>query len=211
MIIIADGKNATKKEIVRYYLMNDVSLTHENVPESYPAHWHSAAEFTLILKEGVEYRIGNTIYRPQPGDILFVWPGEMHSIIKIPKNGAFFIQFSSRLLESNRDLVSASILITSLHTVSGGSDPELAGSVGEKLYEIRDCFISHSYFSETRCKRNIYEILLLLGDHVVGKNRGAAPGTGSNDLSFEYVRSACRYIADHSSEAISQSGVAAAM
>ena len=206
MIIISENRNG--KEVVKYYLMNGVSLTQNTLPESYPAHWHSAAEFTFILKEGVRYQIGNTVYTPHPGDILLVWPREMHSIISMPKKGAFFIQFASGIIEHNRDLVSASILMTSTHVISADQEPELAKVAGQKLCEIRDLFVSRSYFSETRCKRSIYDLLLILGDHVVSKNRDVTPGRGYPDISFEYVRSACRYIADHSSEDISQSGVA---
>ncbi|MBP5330485.1 MAG: helix-turn-helix domain-containing protein [Lachnospiraceae bacterium] len=199
------------KEIVKYYVMHGVSLTQNAIPANYPPHWHSAAEFTVVLKEGIRYQIGNTVYRPHPGDILLVWPREMHSIINMPKRGSFFLQFDSQIIENNQDLVSASVLMTSLHLISTEQDPTLAKNAAEKMQEIRDCFVSRTYFAETRCKRLLYELLLMIGDHVISKNRGIEPDMGYSDVSFEYIRSACRYISEHSSEDISQAGVADTM
>lgn len=206
--IYMDKRKENAKEIVKYYVINGVSLTQNAIPSSYPAHWHSAAEFTAILKEGICYQIGNTVYRPHSGDVLLVWSGEMHNIINMPKKSAFFLQFDSQIIENNFDLVSASVLMTSLHLISSDQDPQLAENAAKKMQEIRDCFISRTYFAETRCKHLFYELLLMIGDHVISKNRGIAPDTVYSDVSIEYIRSACRYISEHSSEDISQTGVA---
>ncbi|MBO4416036.1 MAG: helix-turn-helix transcriptional regulator [Lachnospiraceae bacterium] len=206
-----DHKNEHKKEIIKFYSMSDISLTEKRIPESYHAHWHDAAEFTVFFKEGASYKIGNTVYEPGEGDILLIWPRELHTIEHMPKSGGFFIQFSSSIIESNHDLVSASLFMNSLHLISATQNRELADAVWQKLYEIRDLFLSDSYFSETRCKRCIYEILLLIGNHVITEKLDAPAGREYSDASFEYIRSACRYIATHSSEDISESGVAHTM
>ena len=205
---ISSRKNELEKETVKFYSMSDISLTEKRIPESYHAHWHDAAEFTLFYKDGAGYRIGNTSYEPEEGDILLVWPRELHTIEHMPQNGGFFIQFSSKIIENNHDLVSASLFMNSLHLISKKQNYGFAEAIRQKMLEIREFFLSDSYFSETRCKRCIYEILLLIGDHVISEKKEAPTDGGYSDASFEYIRSACRYIASHSSEDISESGVA---
>ena len=73
-------KNDTR-EIIAYEAMSGISVTHENAPCRYPAHWHNSAEFTVVLKDGCRYMIGDVEYRAKKGDILLVWPREIHEII----------------------------------------------------------------------------------------------------------------------------------
>ena len=197
-----------EKEIIKYPSMHGISITEKDIPTSFPAHWHNAAEFMVFLKDGASYQIGNTVYRPKAGDILFVWPRELHIISHMPKNGVFFIQFASDIIESNQDLVSASVFLTSLHLLSSAKNPLLAEEIRNKIYEIRDIYKAQSYFSETRCKRSIYELLTIIGDYVLQERYVASYPERFSDASLEYIRSACSYIAAHSSEDISQSQVA---
>ncbi|MBQ3687413.1 MAG: hypothetical protein II932_06250 [Treponema sp.] len=46
-----------EKEIVNYPHVQGVAFTDSEIPESFPVHWHNAAEFTLIRQNGCRYKI----------------------------------------------------------------------------------------------------------------------------------------------------------
>ena len=106
------------REIINYSYIQGVAFAKENVPTSFPPHWHDSAEFTLILKKECEYKIGEEIYRPDPGDILFVWSRELHEIKKAPEEGYILLQFSSGLVESSTDIATAIRFLSKFHHIS---------------------------------------------------------------------------------------------
>lgn len=197
------------REIIKYPHIHGVVFAERGLPTDFPAHWHNEAEFLIIRKKGCRYKIGDTVYAPEPGDILLIWPRELHEIIHIPKDGEILIQFSSDLLESNSDLLAAGRFLNEYHHISTKKEPDLTGRFLETIGQIRDMYSKNLYFMETRCKLLIYELLILLGEHAMQGHRELIGGDRFSDRSWEYVRMACDYISDHSSEDISQTEVAA--
>ena len=58
-----------------------------NLHEGYPAvtaHWHDEAEFTLITEGSAIYQIQLETYKVTAGDFIFIPPGVLHSITRIP-------------------------------------------------------------------------------------------------------------------------------
>ena len=196
------------KEIIRFPENNDVVFTEYGIPTEFPSHWHNAAEFTVILKKGCIYRIGDTDYEPAPGDILLVWPRELHEIVRIPKDSSAFVQFSSRLTESNADLVAASRFLNECHLISHKKNPELAEKLREIIFSVRDFYKDNHNFLETRSKIIVYEMLVLIGEHVLEERKELIGFENFSDKSWEYIRNACSYVAKHSAEDISQAKVA---
>ena len=197
-----------EREIINYSHIHDVSFTEERTPTEFPSHWHNSAEFTVILKNGCKYKIGETVYKPEKGDILLVWPRELHEIIHVPQAGSIFVQFASRIIENNTDLISASGFLNNCHHISAKKEPELTSSLTEIIYKIRDTHNKKQYFLETRSKILIYEMLVKIGDYVMQEHREQIGDNNFSDKSWDYIKTACSYISDHSSEDITQSEVA---
>ncbi len=200
--------NKNTKEIVSYPTIHGITLTDSGSPSSFPSHWHNAAEFAVIRKDHCRYRIGDTEYDLMCNDILMIWPRELHEIIRVPKDGSVFVQFSSDILENNLDLVAATRFLTGCHVISSAREPELAQKINGIFERIREIYHSRQSFSETRCKQCIYEILLLVGDYVMREKKEEIGSERFSDTSWEYIRRACSYIAEHAAEDISQSEVA---
>lgn len=196
------------KEIIDYSYIHGIAFAEENIPTSFHSHWHNSAEFTLILKEGCVYKIGDDIYNPKPGDILFVWPRELHEIRKAPKDGYLLMQFSSTLIENSTDISTALRFLSKLHHLSKTKDPKLTKKITEQFFEFKKVYNSSQHFIETRGKIIIYNILLLIGEYILEEHRELIGNDLFSDTTWEYIRTACSYIAEHSSEDISQAEVA---
>lgn len=197
-----------QKEIIKYPHIHGVSFTDKGIPTSFPSHWHNAAEFILILKDGCKYKIDGRLYAPEKGDILLVWPRELHEVVHTQENGLVLIQFSSYLLESNSDFAAASHFLNECHILKRKENPEVAAKIEDLIYQIRDMQKNTQYFTETRCKLLVYEILLILGDFILKEHQQSLGNGNFSDRLWEYIRYACSYIAEHSAENITQAEVA---
>ena len=198
-----------EKEIIKFATVQGVSVIDRKTPEYFPPHWHNASEFTLILKDNCVYKIKDKEYHLNSGDILLIWPRELHEIVSSPKEGSVFVQFSADIIENNLDLVSASKFMTALHVISAKKEPETAQILRDIIYEIGDIYSKKPSFSETKCKILIYRLLLVIGDYVMREKREQMGPSSFSTTSRNYIRSACNYIAEHSMEDISQAEVAA--
>lgn len=201
--------NSLDKEIINYSNIQGITYVDKGIPRYFPSHWHNAAEFTIIFKDKCEYKINDKIYSPEKGDILLVWPRELHEIVHMPENGSLFIQFESRIIESNTDLVSVSRFIKACHIISAKKEPELVTKMTEIIYQIKDIYINKPNFSETKSKMLVYELMILIGEHVMRERRGQIGDDVFSDKSWDYIRTACSYISEHSADDISEADVAA--
>ncbi|MCR4792925.1 MAG: AraC family transcriptional regulator [Lachnospiraceae bacterium] len=196
------------KETIHFNTPSSIILNYEESPETYPLHWHNAAEFTVALKDGCKYRIGDTLYEIDKGDILLAWPQQIHGTVKIPKSSVLFIQFPSAILENNLDLVSISRFLYEYHHVSASREPALAKFICDKISEIQKIHNSADHFSETRCKLCIGEILLKIGEHVMAENKDITEMEDSARTGWRYIHSACNYIMENVANELTQTQVA---
>lgn len=197
------------KEIITFTNIHGIAVTDSTYLTEFPSHWHNAAEFTIIQKKGTKYKIGDTLYEPGIGDIMLVWPRELHEIVYMPLHGSMFFQFSSSLIENNTDLAAASRFLNKCHIISRRKNPELVKSLTDFIYELQDLYRKNEHFKETRCKLIVYNVLLLIGEYVMTELREQIGTERFSDKSWDYIRAALSYIAEHSSEDISEAEVAA--
>lgn len=200
--------NKNDKEIIRYSNIHGISVTQEGIPTRFQSHWHNDAEFSIALKDGCHYKISDNDYVLEKDDIILIWPRELHSVVHIPERGSILIQFSSNIIENNHDIISATSFIYNCHVIRAKKEPELAGQLKELLYKIRDINNKNQYFRETKCKIYIYDILLLIGEHAIKEKREQMGQKHYSDTAWNYIRTACAYISEHSTENITQTEVA---
>ncbi len=196
------------KETLKFNAPSSIIVNNEEGPETFPLHWHNAAEFTVALKDGCKYKVADTVYEINRGDILLVWPGQIHATIKIPKKSVSFIQFQSMIIECNLDLVSVSRFMYRLHKISAKETPELAEYLHERLDRIREIHNSGVRFAETQCKLLISEMLLKLGQYVMAENDELLEAESGSDAGWSYIHAACNYIVENVTNEITQTEVA---
>ena len=200
----------SQKETVRYAAVQDIMIIPRG-PKAYHAHWHNAAEFILALTDGCSYRVQNKEITLNRGDLLLVWPRQLHETVDAAEDGVFFIQFSDRLIENNLDLTIAMRMLARNNRISREEAPELAGRLEALMTTIRDTYDEKDPFSETRCKVLIYQMILLVADYAFQTKKRQWEEESLPDEAWERVREACAYIESHSAENIRQADVAAAV
>ena len=199
------------KEHIRYDAVQDIAAVNSRGMFHYPSHWHTSAEFVLALEDGCLYRIDNEEYRLSRGDMLLIWPRECHELLSVPENGTLFVQFSDSLLESNRDLAFALPFPVPLHRLSRAELPALTGTLAQMMQEIMSIYLSEDLFRETRCKLVVYQMLLLLAEHMSSAKIRQSESPDFSRETLAQIRKACAYIDDHYAEDLHQADVAGAV
>ena len=196
------------RENINYAHYSDISMTDETgTPMSFPEHWHMSAEFIMAVKDGCVFRVNEEEYALKSGEILLVWPAQLHQTISAPKEGHFILQFSSELLSSSDDFNFRYRGLTKLH-LFGNENPEARDFMAGKMSECLDMYIKQAPFSETKMRIRIYEILLYLCETQIKDTGNAGASASRSHETFIRIQNACNYIKKNCRENISQKDAA---
>lgn len=193
------------REILHFTDYKDVGMSYASSPSTFPEHWHLSAEFILVRKDNCCYMIDKTNYELNAGDILLVWPAEVHSVISTPENASMILQFSSEIISGLKDIDLISHRLKTRHVIRKGEG---------KLYELMEKGINTCYslyhsgemFTETRIKMEIINMLYNVALDVVMSKKDFLPDNNSD--SYYRVQEACEYIIENCTRDISQKEVA---
>ena len=203
------GNNA--REFVKFQNIRGISVASAGIPETFPDHWHSAAEFILATKNYCKILIDDEEIVLMKGDVFLSWPRQHHSIVEIPKNGAVLVQFASGLIENNLDLISLSTYIFKYHKLELAKDPEITTYVTEKIRFIKNLYENKEFFSESKCKIAICEMVLKIGEFVLKENAEELISDFESDPIQKRMHEALAFIDEHATENITQNDVADAI
>ncbi len=111
--------------------------------ETYPVHWHKYIELIYYPEDAVCHKkpvwtIENEEYHLSPGDILFIWSGELHSIVSNNSVEVTGLQFSSTILYELPDFLPYVNQLKGIRLLSYEDDPELVQTLQYYLHQIAD-------------------------------------------------------------------------
>ena len=76
----------------------DISISH--VPAYFGLHWHHYIEIVLAQDNGIIYEVNGETFPLKPGDLLFIWPGELHAVSTINReHRLIMLQLDADFLE----------------------------------------------------------------------------------------------------------------
>ena len=133
---------------------------------SYKMHWHSYGEIMLVGPGNINiYQVNQDTYELAPGDLVMIWPMEMHAVIDADRTEALVIQFSNAFMNSLFDLQRIMHFYRNLHVICINAHPELAQKLGEITQRMKEIFFSDSVDRELRCCMLLMEFMLTLDKH----------------------------------------------
>jgi AraC-like DNA-binding protein len=153
----------SKYEIYEFDNISAFNMSTGYKERSYQMHWHSYGEIMLVGPgETNVYKVNQNTYELAPGDLVLIWPMEMHAIIDADREEALVIQFSNSFMNSLFDLQRIMHFYRNLHVICINSHPELAAKLGLIAYKMKDIFFSDSTDRELRCCMLLMEFMLTL-------------------------------------------------
>ncbi|MCR4655283.1 MAG: AraC family transcriptional regulator [Lachnospiraceae bacterium] len=199
-------KSGQDREIIQYNDFKDVGMSYESSPCTFPAHWHLSAEFILVHKNGCRYEVNNSVYTLNSGEILLVWPAEVHAVVDTPQKASMILQFSSEIISHLKDIDLISNRLRSLHLITK-KDGILHETLSERINSCYRLYHSNDLFVETQIKMRIVEMLHQIALNAVAKPDTEASSSGNLETYYK-VQQACAYMIENCAKDISQKEVA---
>lgn len=198
-----------------YVIGNKINVITENgFPKQYPLHWHKYIEiiaYPEIAKNDsvAVIQIDNTEYTLHSGDILFVWSGELHSIVQNPDGLLLGIQFSPSILYELSDFSPYIHHLKTIHKLSYDEYPEVLQALHLYSSQIRNLEKKNSKFP------GVEKLILLLEFFMTLSSFAKEKSSDEYDLSSAYpadtlqkIQDSCIYLSENCEKDISLSSVA---
>ena len=172
---------------------------------TFPLHWHHYVEVIYSMQNGPVYEVNGQKIHMKKGDILFIWPGELHSVICLPQpNHVLMLQFESQLLTDRLDFQKMAYLFYKTRIIRAASDQQKALGLQKILLNIYHISEQERYFPEMKVCIQIYELMLQLGSAYENIEKRSEKRFASHKTQVEQqMLHACNYIAAHCTEKIS--------
>lgn len=193
-------------ENVKFVNDYEVNITvSKDSPMVFPAHWHTYAEFVLALEDHCIYTINGNLYEINKGDLLLIWPTEVHATISTPPRATILLQFNSSILNHLKDINMNRYSLQSHHHVMYQDRKELAVSLTACMEKSHEIYFSAEPFIETKIKIQIATMLTLLAtDAMKSLSNIAFSSSGATADSFLKINNACTYINENCEKDLTQ-------
>ncbi len=170
-------------------------------PAGYPVHWHRYVEITMLLpkadpKKCPIIKINQDTYTLHPGDILFIWPGELHEIIENSEHMLTGLQFSGMYFNELPDFAPFTHLFRRIHLLKADTEP-LSTILMPHLEEIFTLHNTKPLFYNIKTSICLSEMFIELGTYLRNTAVPAESGYVLSDSSLDKIHIACRYIQEN--------------
>ena len=174
-------------------------IPQSNFAAEFPLHWHQYIEIIICLDEapsGNEPKIAvdDATHSLNPGELLFIWPGQLHEIISNKSGCLAGIQFSTKVFQEIPE--SGSML---KHFYGFSKIPVNAERLQKNAFSIFKKIISlnndESFFLETKMRIELYKLFIIFGEYM----RATYPElfTSHTTETVTRINETCRYISEN--------------
>ena len=176
--------------------------------EDYPAHWHTPVEIIMPVENIYSVVVGSQTFILNPGDIIFICPGVIHSL-KAPGRGRRIIfQAEITMFTAIREFESILSLMSPVLKITPENSPGIHKQACRLLLQINEEYNSSNILLETVIYSKLLSIFVL-----IGRNYTNNPllFNGRNFNNKEYTEKfifICNYINEHCTENLSLDQIA---
>ena len=186
----------------------------DSYPRSFALHWHKYAELAALPDDADTaclpvLRINQTSYRLAPGDILMIWPGEVHETEENKGGQLVGLQFPITLLNDLPDFTPFVHIFRTFHHIRQTESPELSQQIHAHIRQMLSVQKNQGTFAGVETLICLYEMFIDFGNHVkntVLNSKDLHP-LGNSGI-IDKISAACSYITDHCDQEISLASAA---
>ncbi len=182
-------------------------ISADDFPKTFPLHWHNHVEIAVWPEDpdadkDIDHlpvlQVNQTAYRMGPGDILFIWPGEVHEIVENMSGRLVGLQFPVALFDELPDFKPFFHFFRNFHRISGSEEPDLALQIMAHIRRMLSVQEKRGTFSGVEMVICLYEMLMDFGTYIMNTvpEEGNSSSVGAGRV-FEKISAACSYIIDN--------------
>ena len=147
-------------------------------------------------------------YTLNPGDILFIWPGELHETVANHARSLVGVQFPSVLIQDVTDFAAYQNQFRNFHLIRQHESMEFAQSLQMHLNHMLFLDKNKNTFSGVQSLIALYELFMEFGLQINQSVETTAAIFSTPNTSMEKIRQACSYISDHCTQPLTLSTMA---
>lgn len=174
-----------------------------NYPTSYPLHWHKYVELAYLpedcsSKDLPVIQCNQKTYTLYPGDVFFIWPGDLHETRKNHSKTLLGMQFTASILNEQPDFIPFLHLFRAVHLFSYNDAPHMAQCMHYHLGHILTLDRNKEAFYHTQKLICLLEMFMEFGQHL--KETRFTNGNSVTDYSVQTllkIQDACSYIVEN--------------
>ena len=179
------------------------TINADSFPRSFPLHWHKYIEIIALPEDAnisqlPTLRINQTTYRLNPGDILLIWPGEVHETVENADGQLIGLQFSPTIFNGLPDFTPFLNLFRTYHHIRQFSTPELAQNMLVHIQHMFSVQKKQQTFSGVETLICLYEMFMDFGTYIEDTiPKDTHQYSSETDKTVEKINIACSYIIDN--------------
>lgn len=178
--------------------------------KSFPLRWHHYVEIVYSLQDGVLFEVNCQKIQVNTGDILFIWPGELHAILNCPEVKTMILQFDADLITERTDFKDCAYLFYRTRILRRDQHPELLEALGQKFMELYAFKDRDATFQEMRSCIVLYQFFIALWEGLQKPHSADADIDGRHETTSDWrMVEISRYITQHCTQELTLEAVAA--
>lgn len=146
------------QEDVQFYSDSSMRIWYNTQAEGFDPHWHSALEIIMPVENYYEVDVCGQLYHILPGEILFIPPGELHTLYAPDSGKRFIFLFDLSSLASLKGFAGIQSLLVSPLYVTKESYPGVYDEIYQLLVAMRNEYFGQKEYAEL----TVYSLLLSL-------------------------------------------------
>lgn len=169
-------------------------------PAAYPTHWHTQIEILFISLEAEEHvslsvMVNQTVYTLHRGDILFIWPGELHEILPNESNFFYGIQISPSLINNQTEFAEKYNLFCQQHLFSYEQNRSVSTQILSCFLDVAHHDESSDPYRRVKMLIGVYQFLIFFSQYIdILPFSSARSSKLLNQDTLQKIHSACSYI-----------------
>lgn len=198
-------------KIEQFHFDADINtIDYTQYPSEYPLHWHQYAELLAVGKPGVTacILVNQQTIRLGYGDILIIWPGDLHAVIDNHDKAIMALQFPMSLINQKREFARYSDSYRKNGLLQYSNSSEINDAILSDINRLLDISRNKDYFINVRMSIVLYEIFISIAAHYISNESSETGKAETNSLVNEKIQLACTYIMTHCDEPLTLSDVA---
>lgn len=205
----------TNKNIFENYSFSETinTIVTENFPQNFPLHWHKYIEIIALPDDCDEdtsatFLIHQKEYVLKPGDIIFIWSGELHEVLDNKEQKIIGIQFPNSVFHELPEFTPYLQHFRNINFISAKENTELAQNLVNYLKHIVSLKYKSGNFRGVETIICLYEFFMELGNHITSlvPSRELFP---RRNAQWEKMNQICRYITENCEHPLTLDSVAA--
>lgn len=151
------------QEVVAFRESSYMRIWYNDISACYSTHWHSALEIIMPVENWYNIVIKNVPYHVEPGEILFIPPGDLHEV-QAPEHGKRFIFiFDLNQLTGIKGFSGIQSLLATPMFVTKEKYPHIYDDVYQTLVQMRNEYFNNNEYGELTIYAQLINMLVKFG------------------------------------------------